>query len=73
MTLELIFLSLLVVFIVLVPLAIITASRTQNWAVRALRNVTFGYGMLAGALPDFLLASAAYLHLLYQSRPAAWP
>ena len=55
-TLELIFLSLLVVFLVLVPLAIITASRTRNWAVRALRNVTFGYGMLAGALPDFLLA-----------------
>ena len=55
-TLELIFLSLLVVFIVLVPLAIVTASRSRNWAVWALRNVTFGYGMLAGALPDFLLA-----------------
>jgi ABC-type dipeptide/oligopeptide/nickel transport system permease component len=55
-TLELIFLSLLVVFVVLVPLAIITASRTRNWAVWALRNLTFGYGMLAGALPDFLLA-----------------
>jgi peptide/nickel transport system permease protein len=55
-TLELIVLSLLVVFLMLVPLAIVTASRSRNWLVRALRNVTFGYGMLAGALPDFLLA-----------------
>lgn len=54
-TLELIFLSLIVVALVLVPLAVITASRTRNWLVRLLRNVTFGYGMLAGALPDFLL------------------
>ena len=72
-TLELIFLSLLVVFLVLVPLAIITASRTRNSAVRVLRNVTFGYGMLAGALPDFLLGLAAYLRILYPSRPAARP
>ena len=54
-TLELIFLALLLVFLVLVPLAIITASRTRNWIVRMFQNVTFGYGMLAGALPDFLL------------------
>ncbi len=54
-TLELIFLALLVVFVVLVPLAIITASRTRNWIVRIFQNLTFGYGMLAGALPDFLL------------------
>ena len=46
----------MVVFLILVPLAIVTASRTRNWLVRALRNITFGYGMLAGALPDFLLA-----------------
>ena len=54
-TLELIILSLTVVFFVLVPLAIITASRSRNWFVRLFRNITFGYGMLAGALPDFLL------------------
>ena len=56
MTLELIVLSLLIVFLILVPLAIVTASRSRNRVVGALRNVTFGYGMLAGALPDFLLA-----------------
>jgi peptide/nickel transport system permease protein len=55
-TLELITLSLIVVTVVLVPLAIITASRTRNRLVRFLRNATFGYGMLAGALPDFLLS-----------------
>jgi ABC-type dipeptide/oligopeptide/nickel transport system permease component len=55
-TLELIFLSLAMVFLVLVPLAIVTASRSRGWIVRGLRNITFGYGMLAGALPDFLLA-----------------
>ena len=54
-TLELIFLALFVVFLVLVPLAIITASRTRNLIVRMFQNITFGYGMLAGALPDFLL------------------
>jgi peptide/nickel transport system permease protein len=55
-TLELIVLSLIVVLLILVPLAIVTASRTRNRVVRFFRNVTFGYGMLAGALPDFLLA-----------------
>ena len=43
------------VFLVLAPLAIVTASRTKNRVVRFFQNVTFGYGMLAGALPDFLL------------------
>ena len=55
MTLELIVLSLLMIFLILVPLAMVTASRTPQPGRRALRNATFGYGMLAGALPDFLL------------------
>ena len=54
-TLELITLALIVVAVILVPLAIVTASRTKNRIVRWFRNITFGYGMLAGALPDFLL------------------
>jgi ABC-type dipeptide/oligopeptide/nickel transport system permease component len=54
-TLEIIFLALIMVFLVLVPLAIITAARTKNRIIRFFQNITFGYGMLAGALPDFLL------------------
>jgi ABC-type dipeptide/oligopeptide/nickel transport system permease component len=54
-TLELIYLALLLIFLVLVPLAIVTASHSKNRFVGALRNITFGYGMLAGALPDFFL------------------
>jgi len=54
-TLELIALALLMIFLILVPLAMVTASRSRNRVVGALRNATFGYGMLAGALPDFLL------------------
>ena len=54
-TLELIALSLIAVGLVLVPLAIVTASQSRHRAIRVLRSLTFGYGMLAGALPDFLL------------------
>lgn len=54
-TLELIILSLLVVLLVLVPLAIVTASASRNFVIRFLKRVTFGYGMLAGAIPDFVL------------------
>ena len=54
-TIEIIALSLIMVFLFLVPLAIITAAKTKNRIVRFFQNITFGYGMLAGALPDFLL------------------
>ena len=54
-TIEIIALALIMVFLFLVPLAIITAARTKNRIVRFFQNITFGYGMLAGALPDFLL------------------
>lgn len=54
-TIEIITLSLIMVFLFLVPLAIITAAKTKNRIVRFFQNITFGYGMLAGALPDFLL------------------
>ena len=54
-TIEIIVLALIMVFLFLVPLAIITAARTKNRIVRFFQNITFGYGMLAGALPDFLL------------------
>jgi len=54
-TIEIIVLALIMVFLFLVPLAIITAARTKNRIIRFFQNITFGYGMLAGALPDFLL------------------
>ncbi|HMN85507.1 MAG TPA: ABC transporter permease [Bauldia sp.] len=54
-TLELIILSLLVVLVVLIPLAIVSASDSRAIPVRIVKRVTFGYGMLAGAVPDFVL------------------
>ena len=54
-TLELIGLGLLVVLVVHLPLAIITSTRGGGLATRFLKRVTFGYGLLAGALPDFWL------------------
>lgn len=54
-TLELIGYGLLVVLIVLVPLGIITSTRGGGLITRALKRLTFGYGLLAGALPDFWL------------------
>jgi ABC-type dipeptide/oligopeptide/nickel transport system permease component len=54
-TLELIGLGMLLVLIVLVPLGIITAARGGGRTTRGLKKLTFGYGLLAGALPDFWL------------------
>jgi peptide/nickel transport system permease protein len=54
-TLELIGLGMLLVLVVLVPLGIITAARGGGPVRRLLKKVTFGYGLLAGALPDFWL------------------
>jgi peptide/nickel transport system permease protein len=54
-TLELIVLGMLLVLVVLVPLGIITAARGGGPLTRGLKKVTFGYGLLAGALPDFWL------------------
>ena len=58
-TLELIIVSLIVVFAVLAPLAVVTASVARHIAIRFFQNVAFVYGMLAGALPDFLLGLLA--------------
>ncbi|HZV48517.1 MAG TPA: ABC transporter permease [Candidatus Dormibacteraeota bacterium] len=54
-TLELIGYGLLVVLLVHIPLAIITAARGGGIVTRLLKRLTFGYGLLAGALPDFWL------------------
>ena len=54
-TLELIGYGLLVVLVVLVPLGVITATRAGGLVTRVLKKITFGYGLLAGALPDFWL------------------
>lgn len=54
-TLEVVVLAMLMVFLILCPLAVITAAKTRHIVVRVFQNLSFGYGMLAGALPDFLL------------------
>jgi ABC-type dipeptide/oligopeptide/nickel transport system permease component len=52
-TLELITFGLLFMLVVLLPLGAITASRGGGILNRILKRVTFVYGLLAGALPDF--------------------
>ncbi len=52
-TLELITFGLLFILLVLLPLGAITASRGGGLVTRILKRVTFVYGLLAGALPDF--------------------
>jgi ABC-type dipeptide/oligopeptide/nickel transport system permease component len=54
-TLELIAFALLVILLVLLPLGVVTASRGGGLVARSLKKLTNGYGLLAGALPDFWL------------------
>jgi peptide/nickel transport system permease protein len=54
-TLELIIGGMLLVAVVLVPLAMVSAMPGGGVAGAAARKVSFGYGLLAGALPDFWL------------------
>ena len=52
-TLELITYGLLFMLVVLLPLGVITAGRGGGLLNRILKRITFVYGLLAGALPDF--------------------
>ncbi len=52
-TLELLTLGLLVILLVLIPIGAITASRSGGLITRTIRRITFGYGFLSGAIPDF--------------------
>jgi peptide/nickel transport system permease protein len=54
-TLELIIAGMLIVFVVMVPIALLSASPSRGVVASATRRIGFGYGLLAGALPDFWL------------------
>ncbi len=54
-TLELITIGLVVVLAVFIPFAIATSIRGGGIVVRFLKKIAYGYGMVAGALPDFWL------------------
>ena len=54
-TLELVTYGLLFMLVVLLPLGAITASRGGGFFNRIAKRVTFVYGLLSGALPDFWL------------------
>ncbi len=52
-TLELITFGMLFILLVLLPLGMVTASRGGGLFNRVAKRITFVYGLLAGALPDF--------------------
>lgn len=52
-TLELITFGMLFILLVLLPLGMVTAARGGGIVNRIAKRVTFVYGLLAGALPDF--------------------
>jgi peptide/nickel transport system permease protein len=54
-TLELITFGLIVILVVLLPIGVITAAKGGGLLRRLLKRITFVYGLLAGALPDFWL------------------
>jgi ABC-type dipeptide/oligopeptide/nickel transport system permease component len=54
-TLELITAGMLLVLVVMVPIALLSASPSRGLLARVTRRISFGYGLLAGALPDFWL------------------
>ncbi len=55
-TLELIFISVSLAFVIMVPLGVFAARQSESPMVRVVRIVIRIYGLLAGALPDFWLA-----------------
>lgn len=55
-TLELIMLALLLTFLVALPIAVKSASMGKGVVANVARKAFFGYGMAAGATPDFWLA-----------------
>jgi ABC-type dipeptide/oligopeptide/nickel transport system permease component len=54
-TMELILLGMFLVAVVLVPIAMISAMPGKGLFSLVTRKIAFGYGLLAGALPDFWL------------------
>jgi len=63
-TLELIFLALLVTFFIMLPIAIKSVSLGKGLIKGMARKTLFGYGMAAGAFPDFWL-SLILIFVLY--------
>lgn len=55
-TMELLLLTLLVTLAVMLPIAIRSVSLGKGWGKAVTRRGLFGYGMAAGAFPDFWLA-----------------
>lgn len=55
-TLELITIGFVGSLVIAIPLGVVTAVRTSGWIGRVLDKFSFGYGLMAGAIPDFWFA-----------------
>lgn len=72
-TLELITTTLILVILLAIPLGVYLARPGRTWIGRSLTRLTNGYGLLAGALPDFWLALVLVYFFFFKFGIAAAP
>jgi peptide/nickel transport system permease protein len=72
-TIELIGVALLLAIVVMIPLGVLTARKARSIYGKVADRGVFGYGMLAGSVPDFLLGILLVFVFYSQARWAPAP